>query len=483
MSESNLVNAMKANEPSFTEKGAKAHSSTMNHLLDLFYHIGTRNLDVTAILSEFLSAFREDPRAALRILLWSRDIRSGSGQRRNFTFIMKHLIADRTATPKIEEVLKLRDIFRDLGYWKDLVNIYEDIPDTKATAKELLVNIAVAELQEEVENSLIAKWLPRKGSLFNAIWKKMKLTPGQLRKILVAETVVVERLMCENEWDKINYKHVPSIASSRYAKAFAKHSPERYQEYLDRVNTGKETMHAGAIYPHQILMNLGNLADQADAQWKNLPDYMEENSERILPVVDTSGSMTINYDGLPPIYPAVALGLYISERNKSIFQDAFVTFSGTPQMQYVKANRLQDRFYQMSRADWGGTTNITGVFELLLNSAKKAQVSPEEMPTQILILSDMQFDQCARYPDKTLYESFREHYLEAGYALPKIVFWNLRSADNMNVPARADALNVALVSGFSPTLMVNLLKGKDFTPLGIMQDVTSEEKYGKYFWG
>ena len=65
-----------------------------------------------------------------------------------------------------------------------------------------------------------------------------------------------------------------------------------------------------------------------------------------------------------PIEIAISLGLYLSERNKSIFKDMFVTFSANPQFQYVKGN-LQDRMRQMSTAKWGMNTNIQTIFVIL----------------------------------------------------------------------------------------------------------------------
>jgi hypothetical protein len=98
------------------------------------------------------------------------------------------------------------------------------------------------------------------------------------------------------------------------------------------------------------------------------------------------------------------------------------------------------------------------------------------MPAMLLILSDMQFNQCARYDD-TAMQMIERKFTDAGYTVPQIVFWNLNSSDN--VPVKADKSGAALVSGFSPAIMASLL-GADvdqFTPEGIMLKTVMVPRY------
>jgi hypothetical protein len=93
-----------------------------------------------------------------------------------------------------------------------------------------------------------------------------------------------------------------------------------------------------------------------------------------------------------------------------------------------------------------------------------------------MIMSDMQFNQCARFDDSA-FEMISRKYEEAGYEMPKIVFWNLNSKDN--VPVRFDQNGVALVSGFSPTILKSVLSGdmENLTPQGIMLKTVMVDRY------
>jgi hypothetical protein len=117
------------------------------------------------------------------------------------------------------------------------------------------------------------------------------------------------------------------------------------------------------------------------------------------------------------------------------------------------------------------------VFKLILSKGKSENVPQEQMPTMILILSDMEFNSATRSNwNPTAQEMIESMYLEAGYKMPKIVYWNLNSR-NQNVPVKFDKQDTALVSGFSPSLLKSLLSGKDLTPLSMMYEVINSERY------
>jgi hypothetical protein len=94
----------------------------------------------------------------------------------------------------------------------------------------------------------------------------------------------------------------------------------------------------------------------------------------------------------------------------------------------------------------------------------------------LLILSDMQFNYCARFDD-TAMQMIERKFADAGYTVPQIVFWNLNSSDN--VPVKADKSGAALVSGFSPSIMTALLSADldQFTPEGIMLKTVMVPRY------
>jgi len=185
------------------------------------------------------------------------------------------------------------------------------------TAKWLYMELTVS------KNGLLAKWLPRKGKIFSSMARLNGLVPKELRKILVELSNTVEQKMCARQWEDIKYSTVPSVAMNRYRKAFLKQDESRFNAFILDVKEGRDKISAGAIFPHEIAVkcfeNLGYDEKEAIvAQWEALPDYMEGSEERILPVCDVSGSMWS--PKMLPISVSVGLGLYISERNRSIFK-------------------------------------------------------------------------------------------------------------------------------------------------------------------
>lgn len=461
--------AIDVNE-TFTEKGMSAYKSSTDANVDLFFKIGAmRGQDV---IPPFRQAFNENEELAVRIALWARDVRGGAGERKIFRDILNYL--EITAPDVARRVIHM---IPELGRWDDLLVF--TTKNLKAEAYDFIGRGIKA------GNSLCAKWMPRKGEIAADLTKYFEISPKFWRKTIVALTNVVEQKMCANQWDNIEFGKLPSIASKRYAKAFQRHVYDKYTEYLGRLKAGEEKVNAGAIYPHQVMEHIENAQDEvlAQAMWDALPNYLGDES--IIPIIDTSGSMvTANVHHI-----AFAIGMYIAEKGKGPFKDCFITFS-----EYSKIEKLTgsiiDRYQQVSRAHWGGTTNIASAFDNLLSMAVNNNVPAEDMPKIILILSDMQFDQCVdmgnlQYVSPWLSRSLenpkalemvKAKYAKMGYKVPKIVFWNICDRGN-NIPVTHRTDGTALVSGFSPSIMKSVLAAKNFTPVDIMLDTVMVDRY------
>lgn len=458
-----------------TENGMVTNESSLNHCVNLFFQIGaSRGKQKTELINMFVKAYEEDSLTAMRILFWVRDIRGGAGERQIFKDIITYLANHRTETMR-----KNLSLVSEYGRWDDLLSLVGTLLETDALT---LISHALKN-----GNSLVAKWLPRpnvnnreKKRQANALIKFLKLTPGEYRRLLATTSKTVEQHMCKKEFDKINYAHVPSKAMSDYMTAFTRNDSERFKSYLTSVQKGEAKINASSIYPYDVIKNLkyGD-TNGANTQWNSLPNYMETNNEIVLPVVDVSGSMTCsagNNNNISCLDVAISLGLYISERNVGQFKDSFLTFSRNPQLQ-VLSGTLSERYKQLSKANWGMNTDIELTFDLILNSAVNNNVPKEEMPTMILILSDMEFDEATDW-NHSAQEMIESKYSKAGYTIPKIVYWNLH-ARNDNFPVRFDKPNCALVSGFSPSLLTSLLGGEDLSPITMMKKIINSERYAK----
>jgi hypothetical protein len=457
-SKSNLVNAARQ-EDALTDNGMITNSTSLNSNVDMFFLAGaSRNMSEKDIEVLFQKAIVEDPLVALKTLFWARDARGGAGERRFFRICSKFL--NKNYFSYLEKNIKY---VPEYGRWDDIF--------------ELDDKIVLPLIKEGLEggNGLLGKWLNRKGEFANKVRKYLKLTPKEYRKLVVGLSNTVEQKMCAKEWEEINYTHVPSVAMNKYRKAFLKNDTNRFNEFINLVHEGKEEIKAGVLFPHQLYQAYKRGEDKkaVEAQWINLPDYIVDSNERIIPVCDVSGSMTSN-NGLP-MSVSVSLGLYISERNKSIFKDAFITFSSSPTMQYLKGSFSQ-RIEQLERADWGMNTDLEAVYKLILNKATEHHISESEMPTKILIISDMEFDQCASNRSDTALKMIDRMYQSAGYKIPEIIFWNVNGRLG-NIPANFRTKGVGLVSGFSPSILKSILQGNVDTPQSLMLRTVMSERY------
>jgi len=454
---SKLINATRSYN-SMTHNGAVTHSTSLNNCVDMFFLAGaSRNMSETDIITLFERAFAQDKNIAAKILFWARDARGGAGERRFFQVVMKHML--KTYSDDITGPLMV--LVPEFGYWKDVFAIETPNADNLDWLKH--------QLEESDNANLLAKWFPRKGPWFVAMHKYLKMSPKLFRKYLVSQTKVVETQMCKRDWTNINYGHVPSVAMNKYRSAFFKQDGVRYGQYIEDVHSGDAKINASVLFPHQLYQAINKDQDEraVEAQWNNLPDYMQDTTERILPVCDVSGSMS----GLP-MDVSVALGIYISERNQSIFKDAFITFSKQPEMQYLKGS-LAQRMRQLDSAPWGYNTNLQAVFRLVLESAVREMISNDEMPTKLLIISDMEFDEAC--PSTNL-DAMRIQYQKAGYEMPEIIFWNVNGRLG-NSPALVSDENIGLVSGFSPSILKSILNGKVYGPEQLMLDTVMSDRY------
>ena len=473
-----FVNAVR-NQEARTENGMKALMSTTSSCVDLFFKIGaSRGKKITG---DFAAAYVENRDYALRIAQWARDVRQGSGERQLFRDILRDL-ANRDGDACVSLMRKVPE----LGRWDDLLIFDKD------SAAEAVAFTMIGDALKE-GNGLCAKWMPRKGDQAVRLREFLGWSPKYYRKRLVELTKVVEQDMCANKWDEINFNHVPSVASARYKKAFARRTA-KYAEWAAKlVSTDPKVkaevkVNAGAVYPYDVLKGVigtynlsygkSNL-DHITAQWEALPNYVGDAS--ILSIVDVSGSMMSPAGGVKSksqttcLDVAVSLGLYLADKNKGAFKDTFLTFSDKPKLMNLKGNIL-DKIRQMSTSDWEMNTNLHAAIQKILDVAVKGKVPAEDMPKVLLILSDMQFDYCAKHDDSAM-EMIKRKYEESGYTVPQIVFWNLNAHDN--VPVKFNTKGVALVSGFSPTIVKSVLSAdlEEFTPEQIMRKTIMSERY------
>lgn len=473
---SRLVEAINKNTMTFTENGDLTHATSANDFVDLFFKIGASRGRAQSLLPLLTKCSAQDFGLSMRLLFWARDVRGGAGERDMFRTLVRELLSRKEMTEDYAKRIAVKTV--EVGRWDDLLAIFYGTN---------YVDIAFSMIEKALldGDALCAKWMPREKSSraaqAAALCKYMGITARKYRKLVVSLTNVVETQMCNREWTGIEFNKVPSQAVNNYRKAFARNAPVQWESFLEAVKKGDVKINAGAIYPYQLLSrNIGgrygwSMDASQLAQWDALPDYTEGKEASILPVVDVSGSMDCSAGAdtsVTCMQVALSLGLYLSQKLKGPFQDSFMTFTDTPTLQTLKGS-MNDRLSQMSGAV-GYSTNVDGVFKALLSAAKKHNVPESDMPTMIVMFSDMQFN-CGSVGGFTAHERFKKMYHEAGYNMPQLVYWNINARNGS--PVTYDTYGTALVSGFSPSLVKSILSVEDMSPVSMMMKTLMDKRY------
>lgn len=477
------------NNLTFTENGAVTNRSSGDFNLDLFATIGAiRHLNEKDILDRFIRAFMEDKDIALKILFYGRDVRGGLGERRVFRIILNWLASNYPESAK-----KNLAYVAEFGRYDDLMCLFGTPCEEAAMSliKEQL-NKDLANMAEGKEVTLLAKWLPsintsNSEAVSNAkkIARYLNMNGAEYRKTLSslrAYIKILENNLREKDYT-FDYEKQPSNAMYKYKKAFIRNDGERYHDYLDSVSKGEKKMNTGNVAPYQLVApylnyyGITNLSEEEklaiNTTWDNLPDY--GGDEDILAVIDGSGSMYSSWTQPSPASVALSLGLYFAERNKGAFRNHFITFSHAPRLVELKGEAFLDKLKYAMTFNEVANTNIEAVFQLILDTAVKNNLSSNELPSKIVIISDMEFDYCTQNADMTNFQNAKRMFEEKGYKLPDLVFWNVNSR-NEQQPVTKNDRGVALVSGCTPRLF-SMIAGGIIDPYQFMMDVLNAPRY------
>jgi len=332
---------------------------------------------------------------------------------------------------------------------------------------------------------MLAKWMPSintSSQETRQLANKIRVYLGwgfkQYRKTLVelrAYSNIVEVKMSANDWENINYQSVPSKASLNYHKAFFKHDAAGYGEFIAQVKKGEKKINAATLFPYEIVEQIlykGDNSQTVDVLWNALPNYLEGNNENMLVMADVSGSMRGR-----PMATSIALAIFTAERNNGVFKNYFITYSKAPQLKCIAGSNIREKISSVTKGIVGMDTNLQAAFDMILNTAIKNNIPKKDMPTKIIVISDMEFNH-PQNAGKTNNETVKEKYKNAGYEAPVLVYWNCNSRQN-NIASKANEQGVLLVSGSSPSIFKTLLSGKQHTPLDQVLETLNDTIYNR----
>lgn len=520
-----------------TNNGASAYSTTCSACLDFFGSICRSEKKFTPEIRIKLDKllpqmWNENPLYMLKLIFYKRDCREGAGEKAIFYHCYNWLFSNHP-----DVAYKNLIYIPFYGYWKDLLNLLvnsDEGQDTKDKRKSEIAKIFAQQLKvdkilyencsksvekhlenimEEKKNydndnpnkidiqklekdnknsiSLCAKWAPSTGMSFDKQFQICKLIANELgynkdwqkqyRKHLSSLRSyldITEKYMCAKLWNLIKLDKVPSLCMMKHKKAFQKNMPKEYQEWLDRLKSGKGKVNAKQLMLHELVDNK-NLADElTQHQWNTLREHIRTKGslKGIIPIADTSGSM----EGIPMLV-SISMAIMISELAEEPFKDLMITFSSNPEFFKFTSNAsLKQKVLEIRRSNSIGlNTDIIKTFNTILSRCVNFKVKQENMPKKVLIITDGQFDEQTRNNDKTCFQNIKKMYQDAGYEVPILVLWNVNGSVT-NVPVTKHETGTILISGWSPNLLKSIIESTDLpTPMEVMLQVINNERYDR----
>lgn len=536
------ASAASANVPKFTctENGAIALDTSGSPIVDYFM-MYTRTLEKEQSYEYIEKCWVISPEKTVAIIFNGRDRLKGKKEKRVSNQAMLWLRKNKPYT----YMNNIITYINKYGRWKDLLNIcYENEGDGMINKNYELTLFAdklrddLADLNSEavedthdaddVENnikkkvsvSLCAKWAPSENDrndqrkhfakkIATLLYgkeddKKMEKYRKEYLAPLRKKINIVEALMCNNEWDKINYECVPGVASRRLHNAFSKHDSIRYCDYLAKVRSGDAKINVTGILPHELAnyyVNLRNTQDEyeenetIELQWRTILENVKScgilgNS---LALIDLSGSMFSASNGSIPAQVAISLGIITSQCCNGMFKNKFITFSDKPELVSLIPDELYKEytdkgtepslytcFKSLIDVDYGYNTDFVKSCDMIIKYGKDNNIKDEDMPKKLFIFTDMQFDEATVDNDKenngieTLYKTIVKMFKAADYTAPKFIFWNLNSSHKQSFPVNCKTEGTAMISGFSEQLLKIFMTYDEFKPDLIVDEILAQ---------
>lgn len=471
-----------------TWNGAVSLATTGQARVDFFFK-ALRDTPKEKIFEMLDASWQESPLDTLKLIFYKRDCRGGAGEKQLFFYCSEWLIKNHMFT-----FIANHKKIPYFGSWKDVV-VLLDQNSTNLIGVHLL-NLICDQLNEDIHEmnngnpvSLCAKYAPSEHKHFKhlvpmisghlvhegrykEIYRKQYLSP------LRAYINIVEKLMCSANWDEIEFSKVPSRAMFKLQKAFERHTPEKFTEWKKQVSEGKAKVNSGQLDPPELIQKFinNNFTETDEILWESMVKDAAKlgTLSNCLVVCDVSGSMMSSCNTVKPISVSIAFGLLISELTMGRFHNKVVTFSEKPSLYEINGNTLRERINNLEKAPWGMSTNFQAVFDLILSEAKMWNLTQDQLPSRIICISDMQFNECGGR--QTNLELVDEKFEKAGFKRPELIFWNVAGNTN-DFPSSSSNKGVGLVSGYNKSILKTVMMGKIPDAYSMMRYTIDVERY------
>jgi len=446
-----------------TENGDLTYNTSGSNLIDCVFHIPAKRDQLGSALYIFSKAYTADPKNASVILMYLRDCRGGAGEKRFFKQAFKLLSENHQLT--------LLDYVPFYGSYKDLIDIFNET--TISSVRHKIASMFATGIDDK--NHYALKYAPRQKSKLKAyIMQELGLSNKGYRK-KVAKVVTTETLLSAKKHEDIDFSKVPSIAHKRYMKAFNK--TYNYSSYMKRVKRGSSKINTSQVDISDLYNECLKESSKGSNQvmWDNI--NVSSNISKMIVMLDTSGSMGDAWNPKEAAYIANPLAVLLSEKATHFAKNHIITFSTDPRFVKLEGT-VYDKQSTIDKNNIVDSTNLRKAVKLLFSRARKMNISQENMPTHILILSDMEFDR-GGVSVNTTHEDNQKLSEEYGYRIPTFIYWNVESRAN-TTPARSDEKNAVLIGGRSHKVL-GLLEEASKTPEEFLHSILSNSRYNQLY--
>lgn len=464
-----------------TENKDMAYKTTKNYCVDLFGVIGASRMNLEGIISLFKNAYKENPKLALKILMYSRDPRGGLGERDTFRMIYSYLAKNDPSVAR--ELIPYVAIY---GRYDDLFcALHSEIDNDIVEYIKKVLDEDLIKVEKGEQTSLLAKWMPsintsskRVVSLARYLANRLKMSNDEYRKMLskLRKGVIVENNLREKDYT-FEYQSLPSCAMHKYRDAFLRNDFKRYTKYLFEINKGEKKVNTDVVYLYDILKEAYgpwgeikslNETEQLAMQikWNNYNKV--SNLGNTIIVRDGSCSMTC--DNALPLLIANSMAIYFSQLLSGDFKNKFITFSKEPKLVELKSKDLYGKIIELSKYDDVGNTDISKVYDLLIDAYKEG-IDSKDIIERIIIISDMEFDLCVE--GVSSFENFKERFDELNIEMPEVIFWNV-NARRIHFASDNHQKNIRYISGANPQIMNAILNGENLDNLTFIKEAVNK---------
>jgi len=482
-----------------TDNDALTNSSSGDELVNQFAKAGVyRNRPIEEVFNDQAKLENYNPELALKFVFYLRMITRNVTDLNGNTFKK----VQRGQGNRDESFKRLlwyasyhRETFYDLLYLLPLVGSWKDIFQLAFMLHENSISFNYIKffdilkfgLASDSHRDLVKKYLPRIRSnqqcktnwaLFTNNFAKdfakyLRISVQEYRGLkTVGKAHVFQKLICSKDFENLNFNTIPGKALLLLTSGKFIQRHDLSNKLIDWVKT-KQTVNFNG-YPYELGAKVKQkfnlplyLKLTIDKQFENLVKVAKMDTDGILSkrnvvsAIDRSGSMEAQVIGdITRMDIAESLGIFFASIQENDFKDWVIKFSEKSKWVKLMGDGFCDKKLSMKWNDCPSNTDAISIIRTIADKRNQyPDISLEDFPNTLLIVSDMQFDNIGSETvregyERILLEVFPEKWVKDFV----VIWWDVRGKKN-DYPSTINDGGNYLFSGFDGSIITTLLGG------------------------